>query len=343
MVEVRGYRRGDEHGIAALLNDVQNAGRSIEQWTRQFADNPCEKRPIIYLADDNGKVIGHEALNTMLMSYLGGDLYAGLSCDTLVHPDYRGQRLATKLFHAATDTAYQEGLSFIYGFPNQNSYHLLVKTLGWSVLGNPIGIVKLLDWHRYLSKRIGQPGIANLAGMVANIIAQPCFTLPRGRSSNVHEIEEIDARFDELWKAAAQSIKVAVVRDARFLRWRLNQVGKHYVIFGFEQGGELLGYVVVRKSDDTGHIVDLLINPASEKSVLMSLLGGAEHYLLEAGCAQISAWIPFIYLNVFRKARYRIRKTAAILCGKELSQSVELAELERIENWYITMIDSDVF
>jgi len=127
------------------------------------------------------------------------------------------------------------------------------------------------------------------------------------------------------------------------LKWRLDQVGKQYFVFGFEQEGELLGYIVVRTSGDIGHIVDLLVSPASEKNVLVSLIGEAEHFLIEAGCTRISAWIPFIYLNVFRKARYRIRETEAILCGKGLSNDVEIAEMEKITSWYITMIDSDIF
>jgi hypothetical protein len=64
---------------------------------------------------------------------------AAQAVDAMTHINYRNNKLFLQLAKQAHDTAREEGVQFIFGFPNQNSYTGLVK-LGWNFTTRPIQI-----------------------------------------------------------------------------------------------------------------------------------------------------------------------------------------------------------
>jgi len=56
---------------------------------------------------------------------------AAQSGDTMTHKSHTGKGLFTKLARMTYELAKQEGISFIFGFPNKNSYPGFVKKLEW--------------------------------------------------------------------------------------------------------------------------------------------------------------------------------------------------------------------
>lgn len=63
-------------------------------------------------------------------------ILAAQSGDTMTHPQHRYKRLFIKLASITFDLCKQTGIRLIFGFPNQNSYHGLVHSLGWKFSGN---------------------------------------------------------------------------------------------------------------------------------------------------------------------------------------------------------------
>jgi GNAT superfamily N-acetyltransferase len=53
------------------------------------------------------------------------------SGDTMTHPNHRGKGLFVSLAKASYQLARESGIKFVFGFPNENSYHGFVKKLGW--------------------------------------------------------------------------------------------------------------------------------------------------------------------------------------------------------------------
>ncbi len=81
---------------------------------------------------------------------------AAQSGDTMTHPDHRGKGLFIKLAKATYQLAAQEGIKFVFGFPNENSYHGFVKKLGW-IHSENLNIYRLKVFTLplgYLSSRI---------------------------------------------------------------------------------------------------------------------------------------------------------------------------------------------
>ncbi len=75
-------------------------------------------------------------------------LYLGAqSVDTMTHPKYRFKSLFVQLANLTYDLAIEEGISFIFGFPNQNSLHVFLVKLKWQMTEMmdcyviPVGII----------------------------------------------------------------------------------------------------------------------------------------------------------------------------------------------------------
>jgi len=58
---------------------------------------------------------------------------AAQSADTMTHPQYRFKGLFVQLANATVDLAQEEGISLIFGFPNQNSLHGFLVKLKWQL------------------------------------------------------------------------------------------------------------------------------------------------------------------------------------------------------------------
>src|SRR5882757_11194374 len=53
------------------------------------------------------------------------------SGDTMTHPQYRNKGLFVELCNRTVELCKEEGVRFLFGFPNQNSYPGFVNKLGW--------------------------------------------------------------------------------------------------------------------------------------------------------------------------------------------------------------------
>jgi hypothetical protein len=72
---------------------------------------------------------------------------AAQSADTMTHPQYRYKGLFVQLANITFDLAQEEGISLIFGFPNQNSLHGFLVKLKWQLTEMmdcyiiPVGII----------------------------------------------------------------------------------------------------------------------------------------------------------------------------------------------------------
>lgn len=70
------------------------------------------------------------------VAYMGKTYVAAQSGDTMTHRDHTGKGLFTTLARMTYELAEKEGVSFIFGFPNYNSYPGFVKKLQWTCPAN---------------------------------------------------------------------------------------------------------------------------------------------------------------------------------------------------------------
>jgi hypothetical protein len=117
-------------GIAELFNVC--FGEALDQalWEWAYLKNPTGT-PIIAVALDNGKVIGHYAMIPVPFVQDALPHLGYLSMTTMVHPNFR----RFGLFKELASIAYSNALpgTFVYGFPNSNSAPGFKKRLEWEI------------------------------------------------------------------------------------------------------------------------------------------------------------------------------------------------------------------
>jgi GNAT superfamily N-acetyltransferase len=86
------------------------------------------------------------------------DVVATLSLDTMVHPDFRGQGMFTKLAEDLYGRIANDGMPIVYGFPNAQSHGGFVKYLKWVDLVEPLPIfVRPLKFSHPIRSLDGNP------------------------------------------------------------------------------------------------------------------------------------------------------------------------------------------
>jgi hypothetical protein len=84
-----------------------------------------------YHAD--GEPLAYYGVLPCFMEYKGGVVLAAQSADTMTNPKYRYKGLFVELSLITFQLCKTLGIKFVFGFPNQNSYHGAVNKLGWKM------------------------------------------------------------------------------------------------------------------------------------------------------------------------------------------------------------------
>ncbi len=82
-------------------------------------------------------------------------ILAAQSADTMTHPQYRYKGMFVELSNMTFELCKQLGILFIFGFPNQNSYHGAVNKLGWQMKGQMVLFrvpVKAIPFNNFFHK-----------------------------------------------------------------------------------------------------------------------------------------------------------------------------------------------
>ncbi len=86
-----------------------------------------------YLAfNEDYQPVAYYGVVPTLVSVTKKKVLAAQSCDTMTHPNYRNKGLFTDLAKRTFELAKQQGIHFIFGFPNQNSYPGFIQKLGFT-------------------------------------------------------------------------------------------------------------------------------------------------------------------------------------------------------------------
>ena len=95
-----------------------------------YLDNPNGK-VISFNALSDGEIASHYAVIPIKMEISGRVVKGALSMATVTHPNHRGKGLFKKLAQKTYECAKEEGLEFIIGVANANSYPGFIKHLGF--------------------------------------------------------------------------------------------------------------------------------------------------------------------------------------------------------------------
>ncbi len=119
--------------LCSLSESAFGAKKDIRFFQKKMDTGYLGAKHLGYIAfDTKGQAAAFYGVYPYRMEYKGKQYLAAQSGDTMTHPAHGGKGLFTSLAKMTYQLAKQEGIQFIFGFPNKNSYPGFVKKLNWT-------------------------------------------------------------------------------------------------------------------------------------------------------------------------------------------------------------------
>ena len=304
---VRRYLPGDERGIAALYRACHGRELPRELWRWRYFDNPFG-RATIDVAESGGRIVAHVATIPVALSNGRAEARGGLWADLMVHPQHRNLNQFLNLAETHTRDCRKDGIRRLYAFPNDNSYPLLKRMLGWKTVAEIDALEARLEDLR----------------------------VPRATPAADYVLEAISAYtigFDGFW-ARVRPNAWSIVRGNEWLRWRYVAKPKYnYGRWVLWSRAGMIGWACAKVFGEIGDVLDLWADPKTPAAAM--LMDTAAQWFRSRNVRRVSAWaLP----GTSTQKQY-------VAWGlKSVGQRTHFAALPFDgEAWAVTKGDSDVF
>jgi len=266
------------------------------------------------------------------------EIWAAQSFDTLTLEPFRGQGLFTSLATSLYSSIAKDGFAVVYGIPNGSSVAGFSKYLNWSFI-DPLPLIIRPIGTRYLRvlTKIRKPRLNNAR-------------LPIKRSE-VQEVDICPSDIGELFECLTKKSYVGVVRDHKYLSWRLERPGSTYRLFTWRSAeGTLRGFgvyeLVYKHGCALGYVMELMVNPKFPQAGT-EVLQHMVNEMKKRGADLIFGWSlpksnsrPSFKRSFFMAFPTRLRPIELHL-GYRLLQDNDSENISFRENWNISYLDSD--
>lgn len=312
-IELRPYQPGDEAAIRALFEGVFRRPLSDEFWRWRYRDHPGGG-PYAELAWDGDRLAGHYAVAASPLAIDGERHPASLSMTTMIHPDYRGQRLFERSAEQLYERLIAEQHVAVYGFPNPNSHRGFLTRLGWGSIYEIPTLTLAIDPVRHAAP------VPQQVGPVAGF----------------------DSAFDAHWDRVKGRHRIWTWRDAAYLRWRYDAMPEtDYVAAAWREGGQVEGYAVAKVY--AGQSLDLVDLVADDKAVIQGLLAWAVDHARSQGLPGIATWAPVHGAARIPMESMGFRADAPVTYFGCRPFGAAGVDMHDPRNWGFAMSDSDVY
>jgi GNAT superfamily N-acetyltransferase len=339
---------GDLEAFRSCL-EANGLPRSPEQVRWQFVENPVGTLLVDFAVDarpEGETIAAIYAVVPFAARVDSRECVAAQSLDTLTDARYRGRGLFVTLAKATYARLAKDGVAFVYGFPNENSVHGFFERLEWRSLDPLPWCIRPLRLG-YLLRRLRIPG--RVAALLDGTrLPLPRVRLPQGCS--IREVFDFDPTFDALWERFAAGTRVALRRDAAYLRWRLRRPGARYRVWALDGASGLLGFVATSLVSSgrvtAGYVMELIHEPGA-RELGVALLAHALLQLVQAG-AEVALACNFRHSPnhpAFRRAGFlplpwRMRAEKVYFGVRPFAAAQSDALLDR-RSWYLSCCDFD--
>ena len=226
---------------------------TIQNWQWKY-NSYAKAGKFIFLAFDKSRCVGQYALIPYRISYHGEIIQALLSLDSMVHPDYQGQRIFTELIKYARNELKSLKHPLIT-FINENTIHVYTKRFNWTYLGNipvycrPLSLKQLRNANKLLFS------LFKPFSLIINYISRSKRDILLQKIKKFDEVIECKSSYNDRFYSIGQT--------KEFLNWRYIQAPQDYECFKIMYKGNSIGYCVIRIEEKFGlkfvWIMDLFI------------------------------------------------------------------------------------
>lgn len=206
-------RIGEQHipDIARLHRLVFNSRITEEELHRIFDTRIFGKYTIGFLAiSEQGEIAAYYGVFPILGVKNGASVLVAQSGSTMTHPNHQKKGLFVTLAKLTFEAACEEGIQFIYGFPNENSFPGFKKKLNW----------KFQDSLQKVVLKTGTVPFCELASK-NRLIKSIYRSLVKWRISKL-KISPLDSSF----------INTSIIHSNKFLDYKLRNPDVYLINFG---------------------------------------------------------------------------------------------------------------
>ena len=232
---IRPYQPGDASKISTFLTTPQYK-RDLQFWVLLNRVLP-EQESIIYVAENDGEIIGHYAAIPQTINYRGDKIKAALGLHALVSEDFRNTFTIFKLTKGVYKILENNSFDIIFGFPNQKFKDFQVKVDKWK---------EIKTIHSFQSK------------------------IKQG-FKNINKIEKANNSFETYYKISelldiqhqVENDHVSIRRSVSYYIWRyLHHPQQLYDSYFISNNGVMVGFIVFKifktENDIRGHVIDFI-------------------------------------------------------------------------------------
>lgn len=165
--------------VAKLHAAVYGVSVEVDYFPKKYNTTYIGVEYVGFLAyDQSAQPVAYFGVIPCFLQYDGDIILSGQAADGMTHPRHLGKGLFVKLSDKTFDLCKQLQLKLIFGFPNQRSYPLMIKYLGWteiekmyrftipvnSMMSMMPAFLKKINYNRILNQQPGfQKGLPNSA------------------------------------------------------------------------------------------------------------------------------------------------------------------------------------
>lgn len=355
------FRCNSFHNAAYGLN------RTEAQWLWTFKNELQKEGDISFVfLEENSKIVGTQALIPVPMIDKKGVYWTAKSEETLIDPQYRGQKLFDKMYKKIFEIAKEKNHLAIWGFTQARRAFVEVGfdiPKSTSQLFMPRGLrgIRFLypgDFNAdEASNAILRRTILNLIGFCATFyssIRLNIFNVLRRRNRRLEllDLQEAPKESGDLCRDfVAQWGGTTIFRNQTYLNWRIfnNPYIRPHMVGAYYRD-ELVGFCVFSCDENgMGHIIDIIVHTnsyknLSAKQVVTSLLCEATKRMIDMGCLGIRAWSMTEH-SFDRLVRASLKNLGFLFFNRGTSvvlntnhSTDKFRGVESFSNWYVTRI-----
>jgi hypothetical protein len=323
--------------------------RSLEELRWQYHQTPEQALYVDFAIAGSLQLAAIYATFPVRFWIDGRDAVAVQSLNTLTDEAFRGKGLFVRSAESVFDRCAEQGVAFVYGFPNAHSARGFFDRLQWRRLDPVPFLIKPLKANYFL-ERLGPT--RPIAKFLPSIPLSRTPAARLGEGYHLTDALEFDDRYDRLWETFAARVRVAIRRDHRYLTWRfIEKPGEDYRLLAlWTKSGDLAAYVVytskTKHGGRIGYVMECIHDPAHEQAAV-ALLRHSLNAMARAGCDAVLAW-NFDHApnhSLFTKTHFmpmpeKLRPIELHFGVRPLAWP-EPEVLFNREGWYISYCDSD--
>jgi Acetyltransferase (GNAT) domain len=327
-----------------------NDPKNIERLNWMHENNPLKKRYFsVYLDTVLNRPAALYAVFPVIFKSFGKKVNAVQSIDTITDVNYRGMGLFKKLAIDCYNNAKNDGMAFVYGFPNDQSAPGFFKSLGWKPIAEVPFLVKPINIFYPLKYKLKKniPFYINL-----NLGLKWLFSKNKAKYI-AKDIIHFDEQYDALWDKYSATFKNCVERNAVYMNWRItNHPTEKYIVKSFSVANKLIAVFVLSIKEDKhngkiGYIIDTIFDPDYSADMdylfhhaIKKTFYAARADMILAWCFDHSQNYPLYSKNSFFKLPPRLQPIKLFFGACNFINKDDEQFFDK-KNWYLSYCDSD--